>query len=82
MGGDIAEEARALAEDLDAVCQGHGTAAVYLALSMMLGRAAAEAERPDFRGMMAIVMGCAGEEFRRAMIDHPLTHDLGSAPGA
>lgn len=63
---DIGREAVEIANDLSAACQGRPTASVYIALSMMLGRMAATAERPDFDGLMALVDRTAFDEFCRA----------------
>ncbi|MBN9033048.1 MAG: hypothetical protein BGO05_05200 [Rhizobiales bacterium 63-7] len=54
-----------LANEIGSVCEGKPTVTVYCALAMMLGGAAAQAERPDFDGMISLVKEQAWRTFRR-----------------
>lgn len=59
---DIADEAVDLANAVEAVCDGHTTAAIYLALGMVLGRAEARAPRSDLSRLMGIIRKVAEQQ--------------------
>ncbi|GAA2887750.1 hypothetical protein GGQ99_004738 [Aminobacter niigataensis] len=64
---DVGGQAVDIANELGAVLQGRNTVACYIALSMVLGAAAANAGRPDFDGMMRLVESGARDSFLRAL---------------
>lgn len=68
---DIGREAASIANEMEALCRGRPTVSVYMAISMMLGAAAASAPRPDFEGMMALVDRAALDEFQRRIKARP-----------
>lgn len=49
---DLGELATEIANAIEDACAGHDIAACYLAISMVLGEAAARAEPPDFKALM------------------------------
>lgn len=63
----IADEALVVANAIQAVCEGKPTTAVLVGISMVLGAAAAMAERPDFEGLMALVEKGARFEFDKTL---------------
>lgn len=64
------EQATEIANAIERVCAGRPTVPVYMALSMVLGAAAAKAGRPDFDGMMRLVENAARWTFE-AEIERP-----------
>lgn len=62
---DYGEEAVDIANQIEALCNGRPTASVFMELSMVLGAAAAKAERPDFDGLMKLVENGARALFNR-----------------
>lgn len=66
---ELAHEAVALANQIEAILTGHQTVAVYLALSMILGASAARADRPNFTGMMRLVEQGARTHFEDRMME-------------
>lgn len=66
-GSDIGGQAVDIANEIGAVLQGKNTVACYIALSMVLGAAAAMADRPDFDGMMKRIETGARDSFLRSL---------------
>lgn len=62
---DIADEAVVIANEIQALLIGRDTVAVYAAIAMVLGAAAAKAERPDLDGLMRLITSGARGEFAR-----------------
>lgn len=60
-----AAEAVVIANEIGALLHGRDTAASYVALSMVLGAAAAMGEKPDFAGTMKLVERGARDSFLR-----------------
>ena len=60
---EIASQAAELELMFGAVCQGRSTAAVFVALSVFLGSAAAMAAEPDFDGFMQLIREGARASF-------------------
>lgn len=59
------DSALVIANRIAEVCQGENTVPVYLALSMMIGHMAAQAESPDFEATMKLVADGALDSFRQ-----------------
>jgi hypothetical protein len=66
---DTGWEAVRIANEIEAVCNGNETAAVYLALGMVIGARATNAEFPDFDGLIAVLRKVAKGEFDRRMAE-------------
>lgn len=62
---ELQQAAVDIANEIGRVCEGKPTVAVYAALAMMLGGAAAQAEQPDFHGMIRLVKEQAWRTFLR-----------------
>lgn len=63
----IGDEAVALANELEALCLGHRSTSVLIALSMMIGNYASMGEKPDFHGLMRLISEAAFDTFRQKM---------------
>lgn len=66
----IGQESVVIANEIGALLHGRNTVACYLALSMVLGAAAANAKRPDFDGMIKLVESGARDSFLRNLQEH------------
>lgn len=64
---DTGDNAVRLANAIDDVIVGQETAAVYLAIGMVLGAMAARAERPDLCGLIRIIDQVAHNEMARCL---------------
>lgn len=62
---DVADEAVEIANEIEDIVRGRQTAAVYLAIGMVLGAAEARAERPNLPNLMKIVGNVAREQLDR-----------------
>jgi hypothetical protein len=62
---DLRDEAFDIANDIERVCEGRNTAAVYMAISAVIGMAAAKAEKPDFDGLLRLIEQSARNHFDR-----------------
>jgi hypothetical protein len=72
---ETGDRAVAIANAIDDVIVGQETAAVYLAIGMVLGVMASRAERPDLCGLMRIIDQVAHSEMARALADKlPRSH--------
>lgn len=56
-----------IANELEAACAGKPSAAVLLALAMMIGDYASLGEKPDFHGLMRLLNEAAFDTFRQKM---------------
>ena len=62
---DHGADAVELANKLNAVCAGYSTASMYLAIGMMIGFGASQAERPNLPGLLDLIGQTAREEYDR-----------------
>jgi hypothetical protein len=62
---EVGDEAVEIANEIQALVAGRSTAAVYMAVAMVLGAAEARAKRPDLDGLIRIIGDGAREEFDR-----------------
>ena len=63
------ERAAVIANELQAVLKGKNTISCIIALGRVIGAAAADAQHPDFDGLLRIVWGVAEEEFRKRKVN-------------
>lgn len=62
-----ANEATDLAKKINEVCAGRDTISVFMALSIVIGQAAARAERPNFEGLTGLLVHHAWDIFANEM---------------
>ncbi|XHE14421.1 hypothetical protein PCC82_06705 [Agrobacterium deltaense] len=62
-----ANEALDLANKINLVCNGRDTITVYMALSIVIGKSAARAERPNFEGLTGLLIQHSYNVFREEM---------------
>lgn len=71
---DTGDNACRIANEIQDVIVGQETAAVYLAIGMVLGAMASKAERPDLCGLMRIVDQVAHNELARCLDERTSSH--------
>ena len=60
-------EALDLANKINLVCNGRDTITVYMALSIVIGKSAARAERPNFEGLTGLLIQHSYDVFMNEM---------------
>lgn len=66
-GSTRASEAVDLAAKINELCTGRDTISVFMALSIVIGQAAARAERPHFEGLTGLLIQHAWNVFSSEM---------------